>query len=82
MLLAQLLHLHALEMRVVVLVDLVRWEVPAVDVACEAGLEGCADLAELFEDDPFEERVRADVGAAELAGGAAEAGRGVAEEAR
>ena len=81
MLLAQLLHLHAMNMRVVVLVDLVRREIAAVDVAGEARLEGGADLAELFEDDAFEERVCADVGAAELAGGAAETGGSVAEEA-
>ena len=81
MLLAQLLHLHAVDMRVVVLVDFVGGEVAAIDVAGEAGLKGGTDLAELFEDDAFEEWVCADIGAAELAGGAAEAGGGVAEEA-
>jgi hypothetical protein len=81
MLLAQLLDLHTMHMRVVVLVDLVGREVAAVDVGGQAGLEGRADLAQLLEDDAFEEGVRADVGAAELARGGAEAGGGVAEEA-
>lgn len=70
-----------MHMRVIALVDLVDGEVVGVDGGLEAGLEGGADLAQLLEDDAFEEGVRADVGAAELAGGGAEAGCGVAEEA-
>jgi len=81
MLLPKLLHLHAMDMRMIVLVDFIGWEVAGVDVGGQAGLEGGADLAELLEDDAFEEGVRADVGTAELARGAAEAGGGVAEEA-
>jgi len=81
MLLAQLLDLHAMHMRVIVLVDLVGREVAAVDVGGQARLEGRADLAQLLEDDAFEEGVRADVGAAKLARGGPEAGGGVAEEA-
>lgn len=81
MLLAQLLHLHPMHMAVIALIDLVGREVAAVDVGGKARLEGRADLAELFEDDAFEEGMGADVGAAELAGGGAQAGGGVAEEA-
>lgn len=82
MLLAQLLHLHAMHMAMIILIDLVGREVAGVDVGGEARFERSTDLAELFEDDAFEEGVRTDVGAAELAGGGAEARGGVAKETR
>lgn len=65
----------------VVLVDFVRGEVAHVDVGGEAGLEGCADVAELFEDNALEEGVRSDFGATGGAVGGAESLGSVAEEA-
>lgn len=69
-----------MQMRSVVLIDFVRGEIAAIDVAGEAGFEGGANLAELFKDDAFEERMGADVCAAVLAG-VADAGGCVAKEA-
>ena len=78
----QLLDLHAMQVRIVVLIDLVRGEVRAVDVGTEARLERRADLSEVFEDDTFEEGMGADIHGSELPGRGSETVGSVAKKAR
>ena len=80
MFLAQLLDLCAVRRGMVVLVDFVRREVAHVDVGGQAGLEWCADITELLEDDTLEEGVGADFGATGGAVRGAEALGSVAEK--
>ena len=50
-----------MQVRIIVLIDLVRGEVRAVDVGTEARLERRADLPDVCEDDAFEEGMGADI---------------------
>lgn len=67
MLITQRIDLSAIHCRMIILINLVGWEVRNVDVGIEARFKRCADRAELIPDDAMKEWVFSDVGASELA---------------